>query len=109
MFHSAPTTSILKCDFISQLADRYQKNIFRDTDKRTALGNFPKRRSFCSYCLRRIDYPAQIALTGQVSTQAPQSMQVSPSMARLSPASLIAFTGQESSHAPQLMHSSEIL
>jgi hypothetical protein len=47
-----------------------------------------------------------MAFTGQVSTQAPQSMQVSWSILRLSPASLIAFTGQDSSQAPQLMHSS---
>jgi hypothetical protein len=52
---------------------------------------------------------ALIAFTGQVSTQAPQSIQVSASIARFSPASLIAFTGQESSHAPQLMHSSEMV
>jgi hypothetical protein len=52
---------------------------------------------------------AWIALTGQVSTQAPQSMQVSASIARLSPASLMALTGQDSSHAPQLMHSSVIV
>jgi hypothetical protein len=70
--------------------------------------SLPKRR-FCFYPTCWVDYPALIALTGQVSTQAPQSMQVSPSMARLSPTSLIALTGQESSHAPQLMHSSEIL
>jgi hypothetical protein len=50
-----------------------------------------------------------MALTGQVSTHAPQSMQVSAAIVRLSPASLMAFTGQESSHAPQLMHSSEIV
>lgn len=49
---------------------------------------------------------ALIALTGQVSTQAPQSMQVSAAITLLSPASLIELTGQESSHAPQLMHSS---
>jgi len=49
-----------------------------------------------------------IAVTGQVSTHAPQSMQVSASIALFSPASLIALVGQESSHAPQLMHSSEI-
>ena len=50
-----------------------------------------------------------MALTGQVSTHAPQSMQVSESIALFSPTSLMALTGQESSHAPQLMHSSEIL
>jgi uncharacterized protein YsxB (DUF464 family) len=50
-----------------------------------------------------------IALTGQVSTHAPQSMQVSAAIPLLSPASAMAFTGQESSHAPQLMHSSEIV
>ena len=50
-----------------------------------------------------------MAFTGQVSMQAPQSMQVSASIARLSPASLIALTGQDSSQAPQLMHSSEIV
>lgn len=61
------------------------------------------------FCWVRVVDQALIALTGQVSTHAPQSMQVSASIARLSPCSLIAFTGQESSHAPQLMHSSEIL
>jgi len=50
-----------------------------------------------------------MALTGHVSTHAPQSIQVSASITRFSPCSLIEFTGQESSHAPQLMHSSEIL
>jgi hypothetical protein len=49
-----------------------------------------------------------IAVTGQVSTHAPQSMQVSASIALFSPISLMALVGQESSHAPQLMHSSEI-
>lgn len=47
-----------------------------------------------------------MAFVGQVSTQAPQSMQVSGSILRLSPASLIALTGHDSSQAPQLMHSS---
>jgi hypothetical protein len=56
----------------------------------------------------RKDY-SLIALTGQVSTQAPQSMQLSASITLLSPASAIAPTGQESSHAPQLMHSSEMV
>jgi len=55
------------------------------------------------------DHAAAMALTGQVSTHAPQSMQVSVSIALFSPTSLMALTGQESSHAPQLMHSSEIL
>jgi hypothetical protein len=48
-------------------------------------------------------------LTGQVSTQAPQSMQVSAAITLLSPDSLMALTGQESSQAPQLMHSSVIV
>jgi hypothetical protein len=56
-----------------------------------------------------VDQAAEMAFTGQVSTHAPQSMQVSESIALFSPTSLIALTGQESSHAPQLMHSSEIL
>src|SRR6185369_13298657 len=47
-----------------------------------------------------------MAFTGQVSTQAPQSMQVSASITRLLPCSLMAFTGQESSHAAQLVQSS---
>jgi hypothetical protein len=51
---------------------------------------------------------AEIATTGQVSTHAPQSMQVSASMTLVSPFSLMAFVGQESSHAPQLIHSSDI-
>jgi hypothetical protein len=50
-----------------------------------------------------------MALTGQVSTQAPQSIQVSASMTRLLPCSLIAFTGQESSQAAQLVQSSVIV
>src|SRR6185369_17317977 len=50
-----------------------------------------------------------MALTGHVSTHAPQSIQVPASIARFSPCSLMALTGQESSHAPQLMHSSEIV
>src|SRR6185369_532237 len=50
-----------------------------------------------------------MAFTGQVSTQAPQSMQVSASIARLFPCSLMAFTGQESSHAAQLVQSSVIV
>jgi hypothetical protein len=50
----------------------------------------------------------EMALTGQVSTHAPQSMQVSGSMTLFSPTSLMALVGQDSSHAPQLMHSSEI-
>jgi len=54
-------------------------------------------------------YQALMAFTGHVSTHAPQSMQVSASITRLSPCSLMELTGQESSHAPQLMHSSEIL
>jgi hypothetical protein len=49
-----------------------------------------------------------IAVTGQVSTHAPQSMQVSASITLFSPTSLMALVGQESSHAPQLMHSSVI-
>jgi hypothetical protein len=49
---------------------------------------------------------AWMAFTGQVSTQAPQSMQVSASIARLDPCSLMAFTGQESSHAAQFVQSS---
>jgi len=59
-----------------------------------------------------LDYGAgqagAIAVTGQVSTHAPQSMQVSASITLFSPASLMALVGQESSHAPQLMHSSVI-
>jgi hypothetical protein len=51
---------------------------------------------------------AVIAVTGQVSTHAPQSMQVSASITLFSPTSLMALVGQESSHAPQLMHSSVI-
>ena len=47
-----------------------------------------------------------IAFTGQVSTQAPQSIQVSASITRLSPCSLMEFTGHESSHAAQLVQSS---
>lgn len=46
-----------------------------------------------------------MALTGQESMQAPQSMQVPASITRTSPFSLIAVTGQTGSHAPQLMHS----
>lgn|GEM_PF-2681565 len=47
-------------------------------------------------------------MTGQASTQPPQSMHVSASITCLPPCSLIAFTGQTSSHAPQLMQSSLI-
>jgi hypothetical protein len=54
----------------------------------------------------RQDNQAWIAFTGQVSTHAPQSMQVSASMTRLLPCSLMALTGQESSHAAQLVQSS---
>jgi len=50
-----------------------------------------------------------MALTGHVSTQAPQSMQVSASITLLAPCSLMALTGQESSQAAQLVQSSEIL
>ena len=50
-----------------------------------------------------------MALTGQVSIHAPQSMQVAASMTRTSPFSLIAETGQTGSQAPQLMHSALIL
>jgi hypothetical protein len=62
-----------------------------------------------SVCQRCNTYAAEMAFTGQVSTHAPQSMQVSASMLCLVSPALIAFTGQESAHAPQLMHSSEIL
>lgn len=47
-----------------------------------------------------------MADTGQVSTQAPQSIQVSASITRLLSCSLIAFTGHESSHAAQFVQSS---
>lgn len=47
-----------------------------------------------------------MAFTGQVSTQAPQSIQESASITRLLPSSLMAFTGHESSHAAQLVQSS---
>jgi len=56
----------------------------------------------------RAGQAAVIAVTGQVSTHAPQSMQVSASITLFSPTSLMALVGQESSHAPQLMHSSVI-
>ena len=49
------------------------------------------------------------APTGQVSAQAPQSMQASSSITYLPSPSLIASTGQPAAHAPQEMHSSEIL
>jgi hypothetical protein len=52
---------------------------------------------------------ALMALTGQESTHAAQSMHVSASITRFSPTSLMALTGQVSSQAPQLMHSSEIV
>jgi len=51
---------------------------------------------------------AEMALTGQVSTQAPQSMQVSASILCLSPASAMELTGQLSTQAPQLVQSSLI-
>lgn len=54
-------------------------------------------------------YSAEGADTGQVSAQAPQSMQVAASITYLPSPSEIAFTGQPSAQAPQLMQSSEIL
>ena len=49
------------------------------------------------------------APTGQVSAQAPHSMQVSGSISNLPFPSLIAETGHSAAQAPQLMHCSEIL
>jgi hypothetical protein len=46
-----------------------------------------------------------MALTGQVSTQAPQSMQVSASILWTSPAEAMLLTGQLSTQAPQLVQS----
>jgi hypothetical protein len=51
---------------------------------------------------------ALMALTGQVSMQAPQSMQVSGSILCLSPAGAMELTGQLSTQAPQLVQSSLI-
>jgi hypothetical protein len=51
------------------------------------------------------DQAALMALTGQVSTQAPQSMQVSPSILCLPLPSAMALTGQLSTQAPQLVQS----
>ena len=53
-------------------------------------------------------YSALIAPTGQPSSQAPQSMQVSASTMYFVSPGAIAFTGQVSAQAPQEMHSSEI-
>lgn len=55
------------------------------------------------------DQAGEIAPTGQVLSQAPQSMQVSGSITYwVSPAEM-APVGQTDSHAPQEMQASEIL
>jgi hypothetical protein len=55
-----------------------------------------------------VDY-SSIASVGQLSVQAPQSMQVSASIMYLSSPSLIAPTGHVSTHAPQEIQASVIL
>src|ERR1035438_3366685 len=62
---------------------------------------------FHLYCTQT--FQEWMALTGQVSSQAPQSIQVSGSITCLFPCSLMALTGQESSHAPQFVQSSVIV
>jgi hypothetical protein len=62
-----------------------------------------------SPCSREPDQGALMASTGQVSIQAPQSMQVEASMTRASPFSLIELTGHTGSHAPQLIQSAVIV
>ena len=54
-------------------------------------------------------YSAEIALMGQVPSQAPQSMQAPASMTMWSSPMEIAPTGQALSHAPQETHVSVIL
>jgi hypothetical protein len=75
------------------------------SSQKKAAGMFAGGLFHCRY---RSSYAAEIALTGQVSTQAPQSMQVSASMLCLPLPSAIAFTGHESTQAPQLVQSLEI-
>jgi hypothetical protein len=92
------------------LANRISCDWDRDTEGEQIILNQKKKagksRPF-SWAFRAGQAGA-IAVTGQVSTHAPQSMQVSASIALFSPTSLMALVGQESSHAPQLMHSSDI-
>jgi len=53
-------------------------------------------------------YALLIALTGHSPSQAPQSMQVGPSIRYFGSPSLIADTGQTSLHAPHIVQASEI-
>jgi hypothetical protein len=54
-------------------------------------------------------YASEMQLTGQTGSHAPQSMQSSALMKRLSATSEIHSTGQTGSQAPQLIHSSLLM
>jgi hypothetical protein len=85
--------------FSARKAQKITSNLLKKSPCRHGL--------FPLYCTQT--FQEWMALTGQVSSQAPQSMQVSGSITCLFPCSLMALTGQESSHAPQFVQSSVIV
>ena len=69
----------------------------------------PVFTDFSLYAVKLFSYASEIASTGHVDAQAPQSIHVSGSIWYWSPPSEIASTGQSAAQAPQEMQASEIL
>jgi hypothetical protein len=85
--------------------------------KRSQVKTYSAGKKKGNHCgLQKRDFPLKseyyspetIASTGQISEQAPQSVQSFGSIVYLSSPSLIAWTGHSLSQLPQAMHSSVI-